>query len=158
MYLQFFVSDFTQDIPLPPSKLVGPHGYGTHTKNQFSFHFKDKPTSSNTSKFCSENNIQIPTKADCPYDESLQRFICPICNHKYITYSSLCNHMKFKHMGLYEVYCEICGKGFQRRVHLEGHMAMHGKPMNFECVVCGTKYAHKTSLRAHEKLAHGIIS
>lgn len=101
--------------------------------------------------------LQIPSKEECPFDPVTHRYLCPVCSNSYLTYASVCGHIKLKHQGRYETYCEICGKGFQRRIHLQGHMAVHGQPMNFECSVCGTKYAHKTSLRAHERLMHGMI-
>ncbi|XP_055886425.1 zinc finger protein weckle-like isoform X11 [Biomphalaria glabrata] len=154
----FAESHISQGNLYDSSKYIGTHHYGKQSKKPLTFLSKFQVSALEDTEKCTPNSVQIPSKAECPFDPELQRFLCPICHKKYLTHSSLSNHMKFKHMGLFQVYCEICGKGFQRRLHLEGHMAVHGKPMNFECLLCGSKYAHRSSLRAHEKLAHGVMS
>ena len=108
------------------------------------------------SKCFSQVHIEIPPKDQCPFDTTTQKFVCPLCKNQYLTYTSVCDHMKIKHLGRYSVFCNICGKGFQRRAHLRGHMVVHGQATMFECTICGSKYAHKTSLRYHERLVHGI--
>lgn len=150
------IQDNTFDIP----KHLGSHGHESHTRIRFSqtvaphwSHFQDVPSREYDS--FDFKPVQIPSKVDCRFDPVTHRYICPVCNNSYLTYASMCGHIKLKHQGQYEIHCEICGKGFQRRIHLLGHMAVHGQPMNFECSMCGAKYAHKTSLRAHERLSHG---
>ncbi|CAG5128591.1 unnamed protein product [Candidula unifasciata] len=153
------IQDNTFDFP----KHLGSHGLDSHTRIRFSqtvdaahwSHIQDAQSDSFHS--FDFKPVKIPSKEDCRFDPVTHRYICPACNSSYLTYASMCGHIKLKHQGRYEIHCEICGKGFQRKIHLLGHMAMHGQPMNFECSVCGAKYAHKTSLRAHERLSHGIV-
>lgn len=102
-------------------------------------------------------SVNFSSQDDCQYDPQSQKYKCWICHKKYVTRSGVLMHVKVKHEGQFSAYCEICGKGFQRKLHLIGHMAVHGLPMQYECSVCGQKYAHKTSLRSHEKVAHGLV-
>lgn len=91
------------------------------------------------------------------YDHDQNKYVCPICQKTYVAKSGLRVHVKVKHQHQYFAYCPICNKGFRSSIHLRGHMATHGQASHFQCSVCGQHYAHKTSLRAHEKIAHGMI-
>ena len=109
-------------------------------------------------KHFSQWHTKIPPKDECPFDTSTYKFVCPLCKNQYLSYTSLCDHMKIKHFGKCNVFCNVCGKGFQRQAHLRGHMVVHGQAKMLKCSICGSEYAHKTSLRYHERLAHGQVS
>ena len=90
------------------------------------------------------------------FDKNKQTYICPVCRKEYRSSSGARHHYKIKHCGLFDHYCQVCGKGFQQRSHLKSHMSMHMQHKEFKCDICGFEYVHKTSLTAHQKMAHGI--
>ena len=74
---------------------------------------------------------------------------CKICGKSYRSRQGLLFHERAKHQNVFNVYCPVCGKGFQQTTHMYGHMATHTNVKNFQCQACGAKYAHKTSLQQH---------
>ncbi|KAK7109626.1 hypothetical protein V1264_013637 [Littorina saxatilis] len=74
---------------------------------------------------------------------------CKVCGKTYRSRQGLLFHERAKHQNVYNVYCPVCGKGFQQTTHMYGHMATHTNVKNFHCQACGAKYAHKTSLQQH---------
>ncbi|KAL8586374.1 hypothetical protein ACOMHN_022989 [Nucella lapillus] len=74
---------------------------------------------------------------------------CKVCGKCYRSRQGLLFHERAKHQNVFNVYCPVCGKGFQQTTHMYGHMATHTNIKNFQCQACGAKYAHKTSLQQH---------
>ena len=53
------------------------------------------------------------------------------------------------HTGKYNVYCEICGRGFHSEITLEEHRATHTKEIRYMCELCGRKFSSNSTYRMH---------
>lgn len=53
---------------------------------------------------------------------------------------------KFNHFS-----CDICDKGFIKRIHLEIHIAVHKNERPFECKTCGKTFKLQKGLNNHYK-------
>ena len=62
---------------------------------------------------------------------------CKICGKSYRSRQGLLFHERAKHQNVFNVYCPVCGKGFQQTTHMYGHMATHTNVKNFQCQACG---------------------
>lgn len=122
----------------------------------------------NTGWHCSDSGerylyLEGDEKEKIPYcviNSRAQEFSlsCVVCGKIYKSSSGARAHYKIKHCGTFDHYCEICNKGFQQQSHLKCHMALHYQEKQYECDICGLKYAHKTSMTAHMRVAHGTLS
>lgn len=80
------------------------------------------------------------------------------CDQSFMTTTLLGAHKKQRHLGLYEVFCEICGVKFFNRESYEVHVrSKHTGIRPFACTVsgCGKAFFSVNSLRAHKNNVHG---
>ncbi|XP_049944708.1 zinc finger protein 816-like isoform X1 [Schistocerca serialis cubense] len=54
----------------------------------------------------------------------------------------------------FELYCDICGRGFSRIGYLRRHAATHSEWKRYSCGQCGRSFGRSDNLREHERL-HG---
>ncbi|XP_049843815.1 zinc finger protein 239-like isoform X2 [Schistocerca gregaria] len=54
----------------------------------------------------------------------------------------------------FELYCDICGRGFTRIGYLRRHVATHSESKRYCCGQCGKCFGRSDNLREHERL-HG---
>ncbi|KAK2157788.1 hypothetical protein LSH36_184g01005 [Paralvinella palmiformis] len=55
---------------------------------------------------------------------------------------------------IYRYQCSVCGRQFQIKDHMIGHMATHtgGKP--YKCCCCGAEFKWRSTLNRHTKKLH----
>ena len=99
-------------------------------------------------------NVGAYSQFDYRFNPDAQKYCCPFCHRQYTAKRNVLAHVNEKHKGQFPYICEVCGKGFRNRRIRDGHMASHGAPKQFECSICGQRYAHKSSLIAHQKVTH----
>ena len=79
---------------------------------------------------------------------------CTICNLMIPANTNIKYHMyKFHDQGA--VFCDLCGKKFTCRFHLERHVnAVHTKEKNYLCSICCKKFATDGYLKRHMDSQH----
>jgi len=121
----------------------------------------------------SVEDIDTGDRETVAYKESAGGFSkckCEICGEEFMHKSSLCRHMKQKHVDWIGKEnktgrikssenkpnkCEICGKLFKFRTHLLNHKNTHSKP--FKCGLCSENFADDSKLASHELNVHGEL-
>jgi len=110
------------------------------------------------------------TVASAEKSERFMKCKCNICGEEFMHKSSLCRHMKQKHVDRLgkenktsraksienkSNKCETCGKIFKFRTHLINHQNTHTKP--FKCGLCSENFADDSKLASHELNVHGEL-
>lgn len=79
---------------------------------------------------------------------------CPVCLKSSRSISDLLFHMKETHGEVFTFFCDTCGKGFQRKGHMNRHKKKHSSP-EFSCHICHKEFNRKdyfeTHMKAHSK-------
>ena len=73
--------------------------------------------------------------------------------HERNSHSQLLDHHVIKANKL--LPCQICGKVFMSKYHLQTHTSSHSKVKMYPCDLCGKKYASKSNLTSHKKIHDG---
>uniref|UniRef100_H3BZT7 Zinc finger E-box-binding homeobox 1 n=1 Tax=Tetraodon nigroviridis TaxID=99883 RepID=H3BZT7_TETNG len=101
-------------------------------------------------------------------DSFSQLLTCPYCARGYKRYSSLKEHIKYRHEKTDESFsCPDCNYSFAYRAQLERHMAVHksgrdqrhvtqsGGNRKFKCNECGKAFKYKHHLKEHLRIHSG---
>ncbi|XP_012726652.2 LOW QUALITY PROTEIN: zinc finger E-box-binding homeobox 1 [Fundulus heteroclitus] len=101
-------------------------------------------------------------------DSFSQLLTCPYCARGYKRYSSLKEHIKYRHEKTEESFsCPECSYSFAYRAQLERHMSVHkggrdqrhvtqsGGNRKFKCTECGKAFKYKHHLKEHLRIHSG---
>ncbi|KAM9839183.1 zinc finger E-box-binding homeobox 1b [Aulostomus maculatus] len=101
-------------------------------------------------------------------DSFSQLLTCPYCARGYKRYSSLKEHIKYRHEKTEECFsCPECSYTFAHRAQLERHMTAHkpgrdqrhitqsGGNRKFKCTECGKAFKYKHHLKEHLRIHSG---
>ncbi|KAI3355055.1 hypothetical protein L3Q82_017932, partial [Scortum barcoo] len=101
-------------------------------------------------------------------DSFSQLLTCPYCARGYKRYSSLKEHIKYRHEKTEESFsCPECSYSFAYRAQLERHMTIHksgrdqrhitqsGGNRKFKCTECGKAFKYKHHLKEHLRIHSG---
>ncbi|XP_061521995.1 zinc finger E-box-binding homeobox 1b [Phycodurus eques] len=101
-------------------------------------------------------------------DSFSQLLTCPYCSRGYKRYSSLKEHIKYRHEKTEECFsCPECSYTFAHRAQLERHMTAHkpgrdqrhitqsGGNRKFKCTECGKAFKYKHHLKEHLRIHSG---
>nr|XP_046226999.1 zinc finger E-box-binding homeobox 1b [Scatophagus argus] len=101
-------------------------------------------------------------------DSFSQLLTCPYCARGYKRYSSLKEHIKYRHEKTEESFsCPECSYSFAHRAQLERHMTVHksgrdqrhitqsGGNRKFKCTECGKAFKYKHHLKEHLRIHSG---
>uniref|UniRef100_A0A3Q3W074 Zinc finger E-box-binding homeobox 1 n=1 Tax=Mola mola TaxID=94237 RepID=A0A3Q3W074_MOLML len=101
-------------------------------------------------------------------DSFSQLLTCPYCARGYKRYSSLKEHIKYRHEKTEESFsCPDCSYSFAYRAQLERHMTVHksgrdqrhitqsGGNRKFKCTECGKAFKYKHHLKEHLRIHSG---
>ncbi|XP_044032591.1 zinc finger E-box-binding homeobox 1b isoform X2 [Siniperca chuatsi] len=101
-------------------------------------------------------------------DSFSQLLTCPYCARGYKRYSSLKEHIKYRHEKTEESFsCPECSYSFAYRAQLERHMTVHksgrdqrhitqsGGNRKFKCTECGKAFKYKHHLKEHLRIHSG---
>ncbi|XP_056868733.1 zinc finger E-box-binding homeobox 1b isoform X2 [Takifugu flavidus] len=101
-------------------------------------------------------------------DSFSQLLTCPYCARGYKRYSSLKEHIKYRHEKTDQSFsCPDCDYSFAYRAQLERHMAVHksgrdqrhvapsGGNRKFKCTECGKAFKYKHHLKEHLRIHSG---
>ncbi|XP_061777196.1 zinc finger E-box-binding homeobox 1b isoform X2 [Nerophis ophidion] len=101
-------------------------------------------------------------------DSFSQLLTCPYCARGYKRFSSLKEHIKYRHEKTEECFsCPECSYTFAHRAQLERHMAAHksgrdqrlvtqsGGNRKFKCSECGKAFKYKHHLKEHLRIHSG---
>ncbi|XP_039874642.1 zinc finger E-box-binding homeobox 1b isoform X2 [Simochromis diagramma] len=101
-------------------------------------------------------------------DSFSQLLTCPYCARGYKRYSSLKEHIKYRHEKTEESFsCPECNYSFAYRAQLERHMTVHksgrdqrhitqsGGNRKFKCTECGKAFKYKHHLKEHLRIHSG---
>ncbi|KAM8822925.1 zinc finger E-box-binding homeobox 1b isoform 2-T2 [Spinachia spinachia] len=101
-------------------------------------------------------------------DSFSQLLTCPYCSRGYKRYSSLKEHIKYRHEKTEESFnCSECSYSFAYRAQLERHMTVHkggrdqrhitqsGGNRKFKCTECGKAFKYKHHLKEHLRIHSG---
>ncbi|XP_075899276.1 zinc finger E-box-binding homeobox 1b [Nelusetta ayraudi] len=103
-----------------------------------------------------------------PPDLFSQLLTCPYCTRGYKRYSSLKEHIRYRHEKTKETFsCPECSCSFPHRALLERHLAAHKSGRNqrhampaagnrkFKCTECGKAFKYKHHLKEHLRIHSG---
>ncbi|XP_029002924.1 zinc finger E-box-binding homeobox 1b [Betta splendens] len=101
-------------------------------------------------------------------DSFSQLLTCPYCARGYKRYSSLKEHIKYRHEQTEDSFsCPECSYSFAYRAQLERHMTVHksgrdqrhitqsGGNRKFKCTECGKAFKYKHHLKEHLRIHSG---
>uniref|UniRef100_A0A668A866 Zinc finger E-box binding homeobox 1b n=1 Tax=Myripristis murdjan TaxID=586833 RepID=A0A668A866_9TELE len=101
-------------------------------------------------------------------DAFSQLLTCPYCSRGYKRYSSLKEHIKYRHEKSEDNFsCSQCSYTFAYRTQLERHMTAHkvgrdqrhvtqsGGNRKFKCTECGKAFKYKHHLKEHLRIHSG---
>ncbi|XP_035474573.2 zinc finger E-box-binding homeobox 1b isoform X1 [Scophthalmus maximus] len=101
-------------------------------------------------------------------DSFSQLLTCPYCTRGYKRYSSLKEHIKYRHEKTEESFnCPECSYSFAYRAQLDRHMTVHkggrdqrhitqsGGNRKFKCTECGKAFKYKHHLKEHLRIHSG---
>ncbi|KAJ8278056.1 hypothetical protein GJAV_G00083350, partial [Gymnothorax javanicus] len=109
----------------------------------------------------------IPDENGTP-DAFSQLLTCPYCARGYKRYTSLKEHIKYRHEKSEDNFsCSLCSYTFAYRTQLERHMTVHksgrdqthvtqsGGNRKFKCTECGKAFKYKHHLKEHLRIHSG---
>ncbi|KAG7487471.1 hypothetical protein MATL_G00023900 [Megalops atlanticus] len=98
-------------------------------------------------------------------DAFSQLLTCPYCARGYKRYTSLKEHIKYRHEKSEDNFsCSVCSYTFAYRTQLERHMTAHkyqahvtqsGGNRKFKCTECGKAFKYKHHLKEHLRIHSG---
>ncbi|TSK14828.1 Zinc finger E-box-binding homeobox 1 [Bagarius yarrelli] len=103
-------------------------------------------------------------------DAFSQLLTCPYCSRGYKRYTSLKEHIKYRHEKNEDNYsCSLCSYTFSHRTQLDRHMSAHkagrdqrhvtqtggGGNRKFKCTECGKAFKYKHHLKEHLRIHSG---
>ena len=63
-------------------------------------------------------------------------------------------HKKCVHKKQFKFRCKVCNKGYNHRPAFNGHIRSHNQ-LKIPCDQCDSSFTYMTSLKSHQKAAHG---
>ncbi|KAK2157791.1 hypothetical protein LSH36_184g01013 [Paralvinella palmiformis] len=83
---------------------------------------------------------------------------CSFCEKNYSHPKAVRRHERAAHFGVFTYRCHICGKGFQNKDNMTGHLSEHTGGKFYKCGVCGVEFRWRASLDCHVKKRHNNIA
>ena len=85
---------------------------------------------------------------------SAWKYKCRSCPKSYSYKESLKRHEMAAHLGLFPYSCSVCGRGFQNKDNMLGHLSHHTGGKSFKCPQCDAAFKWRASLDNHIKKFH----
>ena len=84
--------------------------------------------------------------------------MCDVCGKVYATNSGLSKHRAIKHNdteAATTLQCNVCNTKFTTKGHLQGHVNAHHGIKLFQCDICKSRYAYRSSFLRHTVTCNG---
>ena len=78
-----------------------------------------------------------------------KKFLCASCNKSFLILSQLKDHVDKGACMVENRKCNVCGKVFSAKRHLELHMRLHNNEKPHVCNVCNKSFTQSRSLKEH---------
>ena len=106
---------------------------------------------------CDDCNLWFPTNQAFDKHNQLHSndrpYKCSRCRKKFATSKSLTYHLKIH--GEKTFLCDVCGKTFIKKAHLEAHGHIHSNIRSYKCTDCDKTYKYDGQLRIHRRYHTG---
>lgn len=132
---------------------------GFTTKYNLQVHVAQHLEVSKTKQQCEECKSWFKNKETLrthmlKHRDGYRESVCPICQRKCSTKSSLSAHIRYVHEQLKKYQCDICGKQFRRKLELIEHKARHSGTTLYSCPFCAKKFTSSSNYFSHRKNIH----
>ena len=128
--------------------MAGVHSIATNGETWLNCNICDKSFLGKRQLQAHYKNIHLEKKKiSCEYE---------LCEHLANCRYKLKKHVEAVHLKLKPFKCEVCGKTFNRKMHLESHRSVHSDTVKYKfvCEFCDFKSNHNTNFKNHINAVH----
>ena len=86
------------------------------------------------------------------------QYVCPECQHVYVSKGGLWKHVYKMHKKLTTYRCETCGKNFFVSSVYHDHVAAHTGVKRYTCSICEMRFTNKCTLKRHVVRVHPDVA
>lgn len=160
-------SKSTQIVPSPAGKLTATGSNDTADFSQYSFkrivQNRIEKSADGTEKMCEriilsdvKSTEYLQHQKDAKNASAREkRSQCAECG-KIMSSSVLRMHIS-QHTDIKRYACDICGKLFTRKSHIEFHMRIHMNVKPITCELCGLSFRKRSNMTAHKQSVHSNV-